>query len=175
MKKSICSGYLIGLSSYIYSTCENKIIGSILFGLGLLTICTFKLNLFTGQIGELRIKNSRRFCKLILVFIFNAIGMAIAVGLFKFLPHIAVAGIVCGSLMQIGVSLYFYHPWATVMCVAAFLLSGSNHCIAMLYNFDPMSVDYLWSLFIAIIGNAVGAKIVAILGVTRKEHTSEGL
>ena len=164
IKSGACSGYLIGLSAYVYSACSNKIIGAFIFGLGLLTICRFKLKLFTGAVGESKAKD---FKEMALIFLSNILGMALAMFLLKFLPYEIAAGIACGSLMQMGVSLYSVHPFATVACVAAFLLSNSNHCIAMLYNFDPGSLEYILMLIFSIIGNIIGAKIVYIGGVKR--------
>nr|DAI86283.1 MAG TPA: Nitrite transporter NirC-helical inner membrane protein, ion [Caudoviricetes sp.] len=125
LKRGVSAGYLIGLSAYIYSSCENKIVGAFLFGLGLLTICTFKLNLFTGKIGEGKLGEC------LLIFAANALGIFIAVYLLKWPPWCISAGIACGTLMQMGVALYSKYPWATVMCVAAFLLSDSTHCHAL--------------------------------------------
>lgn len=154
---------MIGLSAYVYSMCENKIVGAFIFGLGLLTICAFKLNLFTGKVGEASIKDIEF---LEATFLANALGMIIAMLLFKFAPGFISAGIACGSLMQMGVALYSKHPWATVACVAAFLLSGSKHCIAMIFNYQA-SIEWLVLLLSTIIGNFVGAKIVALSGITR--------
>ena len=164
IKSGTCSGYLIGLSAYVYSVCSNKIIGAFIFGLGLLTICRFKLKLFTGAVGESKAKD---FKEMAFIFLSNILGMALAIFLLKFLPYEIAAGIACGSLMQIGVSLYSVHPFATILCVAAFLLSNSNHCIAMIYNFDPGSLEYILMLIFSIIGNIIGAKIVYIGGVKR--------
>ena len=170
MIKSIIAGYLIGLSSHIYSACDDKIVGAFLFGLGLLTICTFGLNLFTGKVGESKATDIFTCIK---IFLGNALGVGVAVFLFEY-PFTAAfteyfsAGIVCGSLMQMAVSLYSKHPWATVMCVAAFLLSDAKHCIAMLYSAEPSSVEW-WVLFLCvIIGNIIGAKIVSTGGVRKK-------
>lgn len=163
------AGYLIGLSAYIYAACEDKVVGAFLFGLGLLTICAFKLRLFTGKVGESTLIDMP---SCILVFLTNILGIVIAIFLLKCSPWPAFsAGVACGSLMQIGVSLYSKHPWATVMCVAAFLLSHSNHCIAMLYNADIESLEW-WGIFLyTVIGNIVGAKIIALGGI-RKEVTN---
>lgn len=162
LKRGVSAGYLIGLSAYIYGSCENKIVGAFLFGLGLLTICTFKLNLFTGKVGEGKLGECA------LIFAANAVGIFLAVYLLKWPPWYFSAGLACGTLMQIGVALYFKHPWATIMCVAAFLLSGSNHCIAMLYNAELNSVEW-WLIFLyAVIGNIVGAKLIAFGGVTKE-------
>ena len=166
IKKGIIAGYLIGLCSYVYSMCENKIVGAFLFGLGLLTICSFKLNLFTGMVGECKLKDAVR-CGLI--FITNVLGMLFAIILFKIAPWYIAAGIACGSLMQMAVSLYSKHTWATLMCVAAFLLSNSNHCIAMIYNSQIESPEW-WFIFIfAIIGNIIGAKLISF-GEIKKEN-----
>lgn len=162
LKRGVSAGYLIGLSAYIYGSCEDKIIGAFLFGLGLLTICAFKLNLFTGKIGE------GKFGECLLIFAANALGIFIAVYLLKWPPWCISAGLACGTLMQMGVALYSKHPWATVMCVAAFLLSGANHCIAMLYNAEFNSADW-WCIFsLAVIGNIVGAKLIAFGGVVKE-------
>lgn len=165
-KRGVAAGYLIGLSAYIYSACENKVVGAFLFGLGLLTICTFKLNLFTGKVGESG-PDDVFWC--LLIFVTNAIGVGTALLFLRLSPWPALsAGIACGSLMQMGVSLYSNYPWATVMCVGAFLLSDSRHCIAMLYNADVGSSEWWFTFIFAVIGNILGAKIVALGGV-RKE------
>ena len=169
IKCSIIAGYLIGLSSYIYLACSNKIVGAALFGLGLLTICTFRLRLFTGMIGEAKLNN---ITDCALVFLENAFGVMLAILMFKLLPGHISAGIVCGSLMQMGVSLYRKHPWATVMCVMAFLLSSAKHCIAMLYSIEPTQISW-WIIFVlTVTGNIIGAKVVAFGGV-RKESEND--
>ena len=102
LKRGVPAGYLIGLSAYIYGSCENKIVGAFLFGLGLLTICTFKLNLFTGKIGEGKLGEC------LLIFAANALGIFIAVYLLKWLPwcifSLAVIGNIVGAkLIAFGV------------------------------------------------------------------------
>lgn len=164
IKHGIAAGYLIGLSACIYSACDNKIVGAMLFGLGLLTICAFKLNLFTGMIGE---TNLCDFTKYALVFIENAFGMIFAILIFKLCPSHISAGVLCGSLMQMGVALYKKHPWATIMCVMAFLLSDARHCIAMIYNAEPAQAEWWIAFCWAVVGNMLGAKIVAMGGVRR--------
>lgn len=165
-KRGVTAGYLIGLSAYIYAACENKTVGAFLFGLGLLTICAFKLYLFTGKVGE---SKPAEILQCSLIFIMNAIGVVVAVLLLKWSPWRSFsAGVACGSLMQMGVSLYSKHPWATVMCVAAFLLSDSKHCIAMLYTAEPESLLWWAILSGAIVGNIFGAKIVALGGVKKE-------
>lgn len=166
--KSIGAGYLIGLASYIYSSCIDKKLGAIFFGIGLITICAFYLPLFTGKIGENSLFSS------VPTFIGNAFGMGLAIMLFRILPATSwyptmlSLGIACGSLMQIAVAIYSKHPWITIMCVAAFILSGFKHCIAMIFN-SKASLEWTIAFIFVIIGNIIGAKFVAFFGV-RKEN-----
>ena len=44
----ILAGFSIGLGCIVYLSIDDKIIGSALFTIGLFTICTMGLNLYTG-------------------------------------------------------------------------------------------------------------------------------
>ena len=140
------AGIIIGLCCCIYENCPNKIVGAFLFGIGLCTICEFKLPLFTGIVGS-----SNDIKHLAIILIKNVAGMTIF-KLITFFPFLF-QGICCGMLMQIGVAMY-RKPYITVMCVAAFILSGFKHCIAMTYY------GVSWSLLVIILGNIIGAKII---------------
>ena len=56
--KGILAGLAIGVGGFLYVIlCYaipgefGKILGSLLFGVGLFTVCTFSLSLYTGKIG----------------------------------------------------------------------------------------------------------------------------
>ena len=49
--KSIYAGFMIGIGGIVYLSVESKIIGSLLFSFGLLTIVTQGFYLYTGKIG----------------------------------------------------------------------------------------------------------------------------
>lgn len=165
VKKSVCAGYLIGLAAEIYARCKDVRIGAVLFGLGLLTICAFKLKLFTGMIGE------GRLIECIDILLYNAVGVAIAISVLRIFPEALALGVACGSLMQIGVCLYAKHPWATMLCVAAFLLSGFRHCVALIYYaYQYEFLNWVFIFFSAVIGNIIGAKLVAFGGVKKEEN-----
>lgn len=51
IRKSILAGIMIGISSTVYLSVNNKIIGALLFSIGLFMICSFKMYLFTGKVG----------------------------------------------------------------------------------------------------------------------------
>lgn len=46
----IYAGMVIGLGGYIYLLSSDKIIGSFLFSLGLLSVLMFDLDLYTGKV-----------------------------------------------------------------------------------------------------------------------------
>ena len=56
--KGILAGLAIGLGGFLYilmtyliSGEVGKVLGSLLFAVGLFTVCTFQLHLYTGKIG----------------------------------------------------------------------------------------------------------------------------
>ena len=49
--KSILAGIMIGIGGTIYLSLDNKIVGSILFAIGLFVIVVYSFNLYTGKIG----------------------------------------------------------------------------------------------------------------------------
>ena len=51
--KSILAGIMIGIGGTIYLSLDNKIVGSILFAIGLFIIVVYSFNLYTGKIGYL--------------------------------------------------------------------------------------------------------------------------
>ena len=51
--KSILAGIMIGIGGTIYLSLDNKIVGSILFAIGLFVIVVYSFNLYTGKIGYL--------------------------------------------------------------------------------------------------------------------------
>ena len=48
---ALCAGICIGIGGTVYLMCSSKLLGAILFSVGLLTILIFKLKLFTGMSG----------------------------------------------------------------------------------------------------------------------------
>lgn len=74
-------------------------------------------------------------------------------------------GILCGMLMYIAVNYFVTAPWVTTMCVAAFILLGTNHCIAdmaymlIAYKHETMPHQLL-ALIGTTIGNVIGCNII---------------
>ena len=53
--KGFFAGVLISIGGIAYLGIENKIVGSFIFSFGLLTVCMYSFNLYTGKIGYLLI------------------------------------------------------------------------------------------------------------------------
>ena len=67
--KSILAGLLIALAGAIYLLCENKIVGSLLFSIGLIAVLELNGKLFTGIVGN--ISSKKDFIEAIIVLFFN--------------------------------------------------------------------------------------------------------
>jgi formate/nitrite transporter FocA (FNT family) len=75
---------------------------------------------------------------------------------------------VCGMFMYIAVNVYKFTPLATIMSVSAFILSGTNHCVAdMFYTAVSLGITPLWggvsALICTTLGNIIGANILGFL------------
>lgn len=75
-----------------------------------------------------------------------------------------IMSIVCGLLIFIGVRDHIVHKRLTVliMCIAAFVIIGADHCIANSFYFF-CSNDFNWNilayLLVCIVGNTLGSYI----------------
>lgn len=49
--RSALSGVMIAIGGYAFLGCENRVVGAILFTVGLITITLFGFDLYTGRIG----------------------------------------------------------------------------------------------------------------------------
>ena len=53
--KGIYSGIMIGIGGMAFLSVKNAVAGSFFFSIGLLTICMYGMNLYTGKIGYILI------------------------------------------------------------------------------------------------------------------------
>lgn len=187
LKKSIAAGAMIGIGCTVYLSCENKIVGAILFSVGLFAICSFGMFLFTGKIGYVISNKNKPNCAVI--WLGNFIGSIIvsaAVRLAKPDIHTVAAQVMekkmslswvsviilsflCGILMYIAVDNFAKHPHSIsgivgiVFCVSVFILCGFEHSIADM-NYCVMAVSsfkealqYLLFLIAVSVSNGLGA------------------
>lgn len=162
---AVLAGVAIGLGGVVFLSIENKVIGSLLFAVGLLTILAFKLNLFTGKAPYL-CQNDLKYCGFVgIVWLGNFVGTAISALLIRYtkiynliinkctalaeakvadsLASLFILGIFCGILMYIAVDTFnkqgqeknFSATLTTVFCVSVFILSSFEHSVADMFYF----------------------------------------
>ena len=76
---AVCAGMCIGVGGTVYLMCTSKLLGAVLFSIGLLTILVFGLKLFTGMSGYLWGEQNKLkyIITLFVVWVGNFIGTAI--------------------------------------------------------------------------------------------------
>ncbi len=196
----ICAGILISIGGSVFLSCENKVVGALLFTVALLCICFKGYSLFTGKVGYLPEKADKEaFSVLLLGLLGNAIGTIACGYLLRFaIPAIGTAaqtlctgkletqalwqtfvrGIFCGVLMYLAVSIFRDKktPLAILFCIPVFILSGFEHSIADLYYFAASGIVSLRAfafLWVVIAGNSVGGVLLGLLmklGGKEKAH-----
>lgn len=186
--KAVLAGIAIAIGGIIYLSVENKIIGALLFTVGLYAIVLNGLFLYTGKVGYLVVEKDKKEYLLILLttWLGNLVGTAI--GAFAFLNtrnaliaqnvdiicdaklddtplSIFILAVFCGILMYIAVDGFKEkgNPIILFMGVSVFILCGFEHCIANMFYF---SLAQAWSgkavlyLLIMTLGNSVGGILI---------------
>ncbi len=189
--KGIYAGIMIGIGGIAYLAIPNKALGACIFSIGLLTVCMYSLNLYTGKIGYILVNKASYIWELLCSLIGNFIG-AFLVGnvmrLTRFTAYVETAqnlvntklndnllsifilSVFCGIIMYLAVNNYKKESSEIgkyiiiVMGVMAFILCGFEHCIANMFYF---SIAGVWSfkvllyLLVMILGNSIGSIIIA--------------
>lgn len=178
------SGLLISMGGIIFLLCENNVVGSTLFSMGLIMIVTRGYLLYTGIIGELPNNFKWSFAGIILLcLIGNLLGTSCA-GLFipdghnlilraetvtaakvaKSVVRILFDSIGCGVLMYLAVNSYKQYNknyLLLIFPVIVFILAGFEHSIADMFYFAAsgflFTVNGALLTLLIILGNAIGA------------------
>lgn len=146
---AVCAGLSIAIGGCIYLTLENKIIGSLLFTVGLYTIVLNGLFLYTGKIGYFATTKEKKPYLILLLATWT--GNLVGTGL--------------GALMYIAVDGYKEKGNLTILflCVSLFILCGFEHCIANMFYFSlagAWSVKAVGYLLVMTLGNSVGGMLI---------------
>lgn len=152
--RAIPAGMLIAVGAAAYLLSGDKYIGSVLFCIGLFTICAYRLNLFTGKIGYVFRDKNPLFC--LVVWAGNLAGCIIASFALRFARpqlvtlsralittklensflQIAVLSMFCGILIYIAVDNFIINDspllklTGIMLCVPVFIICGFEHSIA---------------------------------------------
>ena len=72
--KGIFAGIMISIAGMVYLSISNHVIGAFLFSIGLLVICMYGMNLYTGKIGYILINKKDYIYELMLTLLGNFVG-----------------------------------------------------------------------------------------------------
>lgn len=186
--RAILAGIAIGLGGCIFMgmvTSEYKWVGAILFSIGLFTVFTFRLDLYTGKVGYAVENKPSYLVDLVVIILGNFVG-ALIIGQMIPMPeaaevlivdaklggdidwwHVFCKGVFCGMLMFIAADYYKTQKkyLATFVCVPVFILAGFEHSIADMFYFcasGTFTLDAFLFILVVIVGNAVGGILIPL-------------
>lgn len=195
--KALVSGILgggcIALGGAAFLSLESNALGALFFTVGLFTICTLGLNLFTGKVCYVFQRDRAYALDLPLIWLGNLAGTALVAlviqstrlsGLAQRAAVLCQAKLADGwlSLFLLGVlcNIFIYiavegfgqnpHPLGKYLSlffgVMVFILCGYEHCVADMFYFTLAGVwswDTLLRLLVITLGNAVGGVILPLV------------
>ena len=167
---AIIAGAAISIGGAAFLSVESKILGSVLFTVGLFTVCTFGLNLYTGKVCYVFENKLSYTLDVVIIWLGNLVGtwataqlylmtrigegmaaraMALCnVKLGDDLLSIFILAIFCNAMIFIGVDGFKRNPHemgkylALFFGVVVFIICGFEHCVANMFYF---SVAGAWS------------------------------
>lgn len=190
--KGLYAGIMIGMGGIAYLAIPNKMVGSFIFSIGLLTVCMYGLNLYTGKIGYILVNKFCYIVELIISLLGNFVGTFLVGNLMRFtrftnltetaqdivttklndtILSILILSIFCGMIMYIAVNNYKKESSdigkyiIILMGVMAFILCGFEHCVANMFYFSIAGVwnlKVLLYLLVMILGNSIGSILIAL-------------
>lgn len=160
---AILAGVAIAIGGAIYLAAENKVVGAIFFSVGLFTVCTKQLNLFTGKAVYLFDNKPKFLIDLVIIWIGNFVGAWAVAALLSLtrlserlgevasalaetkandsLLSLFILGVFCNICIYIAVDSYGKNAHdlgkyiGIVFGVTAFILAGFEHSVADMFYF----------------------------------------
>lgn len=176
--KSILASLFISFGVIVLLS-TNELLGPFLFSFGLLSVCYFQADLFTGRAGYYWKDKKGKLLTILLVnllsgyligFLFSITNdnLIIAandkIALWDFSLSYFLKSIFCGMIMYICVNIYKKNNniMGILYGVPLFIFSGFQHSIA---NIITMGIARSFSptIFICILGNLIGSMIINLL------------
>lgn len=199
---AILAGIAISIGGVVFLVCDNKVVGAVFFSVGLFTVCTLGLNLYTGKVCYVFDNKPSYVGTCGLIWLGNLVGTfatgtairatrltavvekAVTVSDTKLsdsLPSVFILAIFCNILIYLGVESYKNNPHefgkylGLFLGVSVFVAAGFEHCVANMFYFTTAGV---WSgrtllyIIVMTLGNAVGG---VIFPLCRKLNVKEKL
>ena len=178
--KAVYAGVMIGAGGIVYLSLENKVIGSLLFSFGLLTIVNQGFFLYTGKIGFAKTKED--FWNIPVILAGNLVGTALDAVLVR-MAHLKISAdaasaaklsndpvsililsIFCGVMMFLAIDNFnkCKNHLFIIAPVMIFILSGFEHSVANMFYFTlagAWSGKAIFYMALMILGNGIGAQL----------------
>lgn len=154
--KAILGGVFISLGCTVFLLNDNKLIGSALFSIGLLSIIYLKQSLYTGAICTKYIHDN--FIDLLIILLGNCFGCIFTAEGISFTRLYAtisdkcnniieikssdnwisllILGMLCDLCIYIAVSVKEYQPLFVIIAITVFVFCGFEHCIADVFYYS---------------------------------------
>lgn len=168
---ALLAGVFIGIGGTVFLSVDNKVIGALLFSVGLFAICTLSLNLFTGKVCYVLDNDADYLLNLPIIWFGNIIGTYL-VSLLEHFTRIYPAvhekatnmcqaklddnvisifflAVLCNILIYLAVEEYKNNQHeigkylGIIFGIVVFIMCGFEHCVANMYYF---SIADMWSL-----------------------------
>jgi formate/nitrite transporter FocA (FNT family) len=186
---AILAGACIAFGGIAFLSVESKVLGAMLFTVGLFCVCTFGLNLYTGKVCYVFQKDKAYALNIPVIWLGNLAGTAIVATMVQAtriagiaekaagmcdtklddsMLSIFILSMLCNIFIYIGVEGYNKNPHevgkylALFFGIMVFILCGFEHCVANMFYFSMAS---MWSgktvlyLIVMTVGNAAGGVI----------------
>ena len=160
---AVLAGMSIAFGGMVFLSVDNKIIGALLFTIGLFSVCTFGFHLFTGKVCYVFDNNGSYTAQLPLIWLCNFIGTWIVAATVKAtrnapamiekastmcqvktsdnLISLFLLGMLCNIFIYIAVEGFKSNQHelgkylSLLFGVMVFILSGTEHCVADMFYF----------------------------------------
>lgn len=173
--RSVVAGMLIGIACIVSALYKEP---ELIFSVGVFCIILSGALLYTGVVGHYSIK---KFKTTLFIFLGNFIGVTVITLYAKFFMDYNmfssivsyktsvgyfpwfIASVFCGILMCAATSLRIEDSFfTTFVCIAAFIVAKFEHSVADSFYLmlDGVQLDDFIRIGLAVIGNALGAKIL---------------
>lgn len=187
---AISAAMMISIVSYCNLVCGNSYVGALLFAFGLIVVCAYSMNLFTGMAGYITKSNVLPFVvatgvNCVTAFVFGVLGSlnpacrekaaaVCAAKIDKGILWMFVSAIFCGILIYLGVDFFKKRGslLGMIFAVPLFVACGFDHTVADMFYYGAAGVykiEDIWLFVAALLGNIAGSNIIRYLIYMGKE------
>ncbi len=174
-RDSLMAGLMIAIGGTVFLSVDNKVVGAFFFSIGLFTVVNQQFALFTGRVGDFKLKQPGFLIDLLIIWLGNFAATAGVGYLLRVTRYasalsakaeiiwqaklndnplsIFILSIFCGILMYVAVTCFRSTEHAigkyagVFIGVPVFILCGFEHCIANMFYFS-MANMWSWKTFL---------------------------